>query len=222
MTRSIAASAPTTIWSACARIAGASCAWPAFPPTTLLTAYQVHSPDVLVVEEEWRDGPRPKVDALVTTRKNIAIAASSRRLRADPVRRSGGARRRRRPCRLARRRRRRAAGDGEADVRARRAAGAHPRRRRPLHRPGELRSRAGIPRAVPGAEPGQRALLPPGAARGPSHVRPRILRRGRARRDEARRDRSRAPRHLRARRTRSSATAAPCCARSRTTGGTSR
>jgi YfiH family protein len=37
----------------------------------------VHSPDVLVVEEEWRDGPRPKVDALVTTRKNIAIAASS-------------------------------------------------------------------------------------------------------------------------------------------------
>jgi YfiH family protein len=47
------------------------------PANTLLTAYQVHSPDVLVVEEEWRDGPRPKVDALVTTRKNIAIAASS-------------------------------------------------------------------------------------------------------------------------------------------------
>jgi hypothetical protein len=44
---------------------------------TLLTAYQVHSPDVLVVEEEWRDGRRPKVDALVTTRANIAIAASS-------------------------------------------------------------------------------------------------------------------------------------------------
>ena len=47
------------------------------PARTLLTAYQVHSPDVLVVEEEWRDGPRPKVDALVTTRRNIAIAASS-------------------------------------------------------------------------------------------------------------------------------------------------
>jgi YfiH family protein len=44
---------------------------------TLLTAYQIHSPDVLVVEEEWRDGPRPKVDALVTKRSNIAIAASS-------------------------------------------------------------------------------------------------------------------------------------------------
>jgi YfiH family protein len=47
------------------------------PANTLLTAYQVHSPDVLVVEEEWRDGPRPKVDALVTKRANIAIAASS-------------------------------------------------------------------------------------------------------------------------------------------------
>ena len=47
------------------------------PAATLLTAYQIHSPDVLVVEEEWRDGPRPKVDALVTTHRNIAIAASS-------------------------------------------------------------------------------------------------------------------------------------------------
>lgn len=47
------------------------------PAKTLLTAHQVHSPDVLVVEEEWHDGPRPKVDALVTRRANIAIAASS-------------------------------------------------------------------------------------------------------------------------------------------------
>src|SRR5262245_4869968 len=47
------------------------------PPKTLLTAHQIHSPDVLVVEEEWLDGPRPKVDALVTKRANIAIAASS-------------------------------------------------------------------------------------------------------------------------------------------------
>jgi YfiH family protein len=47
------------------------------PATTLLTAHQVHSPDVLVVEEEWHDGPRPKVDALVTKRANVAIAASS-------------------------------------------------------------------------------------------------------------------------------------------------
>ena len=47
------------------------------PAKSVLTAHQVHSPDVLVVEEEWRDGPRPKVDALVTKRANIAIAASS-------------------------------------------------------------------------------------------------------------------------------------------------
>ncbi len=47
------------------------------PAKTLLTAHQIHSPDVLVVEEEWHDGPRPKVDALVTRRVNIAIAASS-------------------------------------------------------------------------------------------------------------------------------------------------
>jgi hypothetical protein len=47
------------------------------PAATLLTAYQVHSPDVLVVEDEWRDGQRPKADALVTKRANIAIAASS-------------------------------------------------------------------------------------------------------------------------------------------------
>jgi YfiH family protein len=47
------------------------------PAKALLTAYQVHSPDVLVVEEEWHDGPRPKVDALVTRRANLAVAASS-------------------------------------------------------------------------------------------------------------------------------------------------
>jgi polyphenol oxidase len=47
------------------------------PSAHLLTAYQVHSPDVLVVEEEWRDGQRPKVDALVTKRPGLAIAASS-------------------------------------------------------------------------------------------------------------------------------------------------
>ena len=47
------------------------------PATTLLTAHQIHSVDVLVVEEEWHDGPRPRVDALVTRRPSIAIAASS-------------------------------------------------------------------------------------------------------------------------------------------------
>jgi polyphenol oxidase len=47
------------------------------PANTLLTAHQIHSPDVLVVDEEWHGSPRPKVDALVTKRPNVAIAASS-------------------------------------------------------------------------------------------------------------------------------------------------
>ncbi|MGH6892306.1 MAG: peptidoglycan editing factor PgeF [Dongiaceae bacterium] len=47
------------------------------PAGTLLTAYQIHSPDVLAVEERWRDGERPKVDALVTARPNLAIAVST-------------------------------------------------------------------------------------------------------------------------------------------------
>ena len=47
------------------------------PNAALMTAYQVHSPDVLVVDAPWRDGERPKVDGLVTTRTGLAIAASS-------------------------------------------------------------------------------------------------------------------------------------------------
>jgi polyphenol oxidase len=47
------------------------------PNAALMTAYQVHSPDVLVVDAPWRDGERPKVDGLVTTRTGFAIAASS-------------------------------------------------------------------------------------------------------------------------------------------------
>lgn len=47
------------------------------PNAALMTAYQVHSPDVLVVDAPWRDGERPKIDGLVTTRTGLAIAASS-------------------------------------------------------------------------------------------------------------------------------------------------
>ena len=47
------------------------------PNAALMTAYQVHSPDVLVVDAPWREGERPRVDALVTTRAGLAIAASS-------------------------------------------------------------------------------------------------------------------------------------------------
>ncbi|MGB3501296.1 MAG: peptidoglycan editing factor PgeF [Mesorhizobium sp.] len=50
--------------------------WMGVAPDHLLSAYQVHSPDVLVVREPFT-GDRPKVDALVTDRPGIAIGASS-------------------------------------------------------------------------------------------------------------------------------------------------
>lgn len=50
--------------------------WMGVAPTHLLSAYQVHSPDALVVLEPFT-GERPKVDALVTDRPGIAIGASS-------------------------------------------------------------------------------------------------------------------------------------------------
>lgn len=45
------------------------------PPSHLLTAYQIHSPDALVVREPFSE--RPKVDALVTDRPGLALGASS-------------------------------------------------------------------------------------------------------------------------------------------------
>jgi polyphenol oxidase len=50
--------------------------WMGVSPERLLTAYQIHSPDVLVVREPFR-GDRPKADALVTDRPGIAVGASS-------------------------------------------------------------------------------------------------------------------------------------------------
>ena len=54
------------------RVAG----WMGVPATHLLTAYQIHSPDVIVVREPF-SGERPKADALVTDRPGIAVGASS-------------------------------------------------------------------------------------------------------------------------------------------------
>ncbi len=51
-------------------------AWMGVPIDHLLTAYQIHSPDALIVREPF-SGERPKVDALVTDRPGIAIGASS-------------------------------------------------------------------------------------------------------------------------------------------------
>ncbi|MGE3148543.1 MAG: peptidoglycan editing factor PgeF [Pseudorhodoplanes sp.] len=50
-------------------------------PGRLLTAYQIHSPDVVVVDDGWRniwnDQARPRADALVTRLRGIAIGVST-------------------------------------------------------------------------------------------------------------------------------------------------
>ncbi|MEO3385170.1 peptidoglycan editing factor PgeF [Mesorhizobium sp. CAU 1741] len=46
--------------------------WMGVAPTGLLTLYQVHSPDALVVREPF-EGERPKADAMVTDRPGIAL-----------------------------------------------------------------------------------------------------------------------------------------------------
>ncbi|RAZ89595.1 peptidoglycan editing factor PgeF [Mesorhizobium hawassense] len=51
-------------------------AWMGVPADHLLTAHQVHSPDVVVAREPFA-GPRPKADAIVTDRPGIAIGAST-------------------------------------------------------------------------------------------------------------------------------------------------
>jgi polyphenol oxidase len=43
------------------------------PETALATAYQIHSPDVVEVEQPWPRGQAPKVDAMVTTRPGVAL-----------------------------------------------------------------------------------------------------------------------------------------------------
>lgn len=43
------------------------------PATSLLSPYQIHSPDVLAVDADWPEGYRPKVDALVTKTPGLAI-----------------------------------------------------------------------------------------------------------------------------------------------------
>ena len=40
----------------------------------LVTAYQVHSPDALVIDAPFAPGEAPRVDALVTARKGLAVA----------------------------------------------------------------------------------------------------------------------------------------------------
>jgi YfiH family protein len=46
-------------------------------PDRLLTPYQIHSPDVAVVESPWTEQSRPRADALVTCTPGIAIGVST-------------------------------------------------------------------------------------------------------------------------------------------------
>ena len=46
-------------------------------PDRLLTAYQVHSPDVVIVAAPWTPDRRPRADALVTAEPGLAIAVTT-------------------------------------------------------------------------------------------------------------------------------------------------
>lgn len=47
------------------------------PPTNLITAYQVHSPNVVVAEHPWNHDARPRADAIVTRTPGLAIGVST-------------------------------------------------------------------------------------------------------------------------------------------------
>ena len=54
-------------------------------PSRFLTAYQIHSPQVVVAETPWLPEARPRADAIVTRMRALAIGVTHRRLRADPA-----------------------------------------------------------------------------------------------------------------------------------------
>jgi len=46
-------------------------------PTHLITAYQIHSPDVVVAEKPWIESNRPRADGIVTRVPGLAIGIST-------------------------------------------------------------------------------------------------------------------------------------------------
>jgi YfiH family protein len=46
-------------------------------PDNFLTAYQIHSPEVVVADTPWPQDQRPKADAIVTKTKNLAIGIAT-------------------------------------------------------------------------------------------------------------------------------------------------
>jgi YfiH family protein len=65
------------------------------PPDRFITAYQIHSPDVVVAEAPWTSETRPRADAIVTRVPDLAIGISTADcgpvLFADPAARVVGA-----------------------------------------------------------------------------------------------------------------------------------
>ena len=49
----------------------------AVEPDRLLTAYQIHSPDVVVAETPWNTATRPRADAIVTRVPDLAVGIST-------------------------------------------------------------------------------------------------------------------------------------------------
>jgi YfiH family protein len=47
------------------------------PPARFLSAFQVHSPDVVTVTEPWDAASRPRVDAIVTSSEGLAIGVTT-------------------------------------------------------------------------------------------------------------------------------------------------
>ena len=190
-------------------------------PHRFLTAYQIHSPNVVVAEAPWTAETRPHADAIVTRMRALAIGVTTADcgpiLLADPQAR----RDRRRACRLARRAHRRHRGDGRGDGTARRRTRPNPRRDRSDDPAIQLRGRPRPDRALCRRRPRQQPLLLAGVARRPCPVRSWRLCRGAAGAGR-RRPRSRisacAPMPIRPG---SSAIAAPRTAPRPTTAGTS-
>src|ERR1700709_281848 len=46
-------------------------------PARLLSAFQIHSPDVVTVTEPWDAASRPRVDAIVTSSEGLAIGVTT-------------------------------------------------------------------------------------------------------------------------------------------------
>ena len=135
----------------------------------LLTAYQIHSPDVVTIERPW-DPPgasarrRPRdPDAGDRHRRH------HRRLRPGPARGRRGRRHRRRPCRLARRRDRRAGSYHRGHGTVRRRSCPHGGGARADDPPAELRGRPGIRRPVQSGGCRKRAILS-SPRRAPGHA----------------------------------------------------